>query len=61
MDSVLCMAGIGNLFTLINVFAVDAIPSVAEWTLATAERAINEAGALCAREAWVGETTICRE
>lgn len=49
----MCMASIGNLFALINVFAGDAIPSVAKWTLATPERAIREAGALCAGEAWV--------
>lgn len=60
MDPVMCVASIGNLFTLIYVFAGDAVPSVANWTLATPERAIWEAGALCAREAWVGETTINR-
>lgn len=54
----MCMASIWDLCTLINVFASDAVPSVAKWTLATPERAIREAGALCAGEAWVGETTI---
>lgn len=61
MDSIMCMASIGNLFTLINVFAGDTIPSVAKWTPATPKRAIGEAGALCAEKAWVGETTVCRE
>lgn len=60
MLSIVCMASIRDLFTLINVFAGDAIPSVAKWTPATSERAIRGAGALCAREAWVGETTINR-
>lgn len=61
MDSIVCMASIRDLFTLINVFAGDAIPVVAKWTPATSERAIRGACALCAREAWAGETTICRE
>lgn len=61
MDTVMCVAGIRDLFTLINVLADEAIPTVAKWTLATPERAIREAGALCAREAWVGQTTICRK
>lgn len=60
MDSVMCMASIRDHFTLINVFAGDAVPSVAEWTLATPEGAIREASALCAREAWTGETAINR-
>lgn len=59
MNSIMSMASIRNLYTFINVFAGDAIPSIAKWTLATPEGAIGEAGALCAREAWVGETTIC--
>lgn len=61
MDSVVSVTGIGDLFTFINVLAGDAIPSVAKWTLATFEGAISKAGALCAREAWVGQTTVCRE
>ena len=61
MDAVMYMASIGDLFTLVNVLADDTIPTVAKRTLATPERAIREADALCAREAWVGETTICRE
>lgn len=60
MDPVMCMARIRHLFTLINVFAGDAVSSVAKWTPATLERAIGEAGAFCAREAWVGETAINR-
>lgn len=61
MDPIMGMASIGNHFTLINVFADDAIPSVAKGALATPERAIREAGAPWAREAWVGQTTICGE
>lgn len=55
------MASIRDLFTLINVFAGDAVPGVANWTPATPERAIREAGTFCAGEAWIGETAICRE
>lgn len=55
------VASIRNLFALINVLADDAIATVAKWTLATLERAIRETDALCAREAWVGQTTICGE
>lgn len=58
MDSVMCVASIWNLLALINVFAGDAVPSVPKWTPAAPERAIGEARALGAREAWVGETTI---
>lgn len=61
MDSIMCIANIGNLFTLINVLAGDAVPSVAKWTPATLERAIREADAFCAWEAWVGQTTIYRD
>lgn len=58
MDSVMSMAGIRDLFTFIDVFAGDAISSVAKWTPATLVRAIGEAGALRSREAWVGETAV---
>ena len=60
MDSVMCVASIRDCFTLINVFASDAIPSIAKRTFAALERAVGEAGALCARKAWAGEATICR-
>lgn len=42
----MCMASIRDQFTLINVLADDAVPSVAKWALATPERAIGEADAL---------------
>lgn len=45
VDSVMCVASIRDCLTLINVFAGDAVSSVAKWTLATLERAIREAGA----------------
>lgn len=58
MDSVMSMASIRDLFTFIDVFTGDAISSVAKWTSATFVRAIGEAGALCSRKTWVGETAI---
>lgn len=61
VDSIMSMASIRNLFALINVFAGDAITGESKWTPATLEGAIDEAGALCARKAWVGETTVCRD
>lgn len=45
MNSIMGMASIRNLFTLVNVFADDAIPSVADGTLAAPKRAIGGAGA----------------
>ncbi len=59
MDSVVCVTSIRDCFTLINVFAGDAVSTVAKWTLATFEGAVGEADAFCPREAWVGETSIC--
>ena len=61
MHSIMCIASIGNLFTLINVLAGDAVPSVAKWTPATLERAIGGTDAFCAWEAWVGQASIYRE
>lgn len=58
MDSVVAVACIRDLFTFVNVFAGDAVPSVAKWTPATLVRTIGGAGALCTGEARVGETTI---
>lgn len=55
------VAGIGNLLTLINVLASEAVSSVAKWTLATTEGAVGKTGALCAREAGVGQAAICRK
>ena len=55
------VAGIGNLFTLINVLASKAVSGVAKWTPATAEGAVRETGALCTREAGIGQTAICRK
>lgn len=60
MDSVMCVTSVRDCFTLINVFAGDAVSTVAKWTLATFEGAIGEADAFCPREAWVGETSINR-
>lgn len=53
------MAGVRDLFALVNVFAGDAVPGVAGRTFAALERAIGEAVALGASEAWTGETTVC--
>lgn len=55
------VAGIRNLFTLINVLASEAVSGVAKWTLAAMEGAVGETGALCTREAGVGQTAICRK
>lgn len=55
------VAGVRNLFTLIDVLASEAISGVAKWALATTERAVRETVAPCTREAGVGQTTICRK
>lgn len=55
------VAGIGNLFTLINVLASEAVSGVAKWALAATEGAVDETGAPCTREAGVGQTAICRK
>lgn len=55
------VAGIGNLFTLVNVLAGEAVSGVAKWTLATAEGPVDETGALCPRKAGVGQTAVCRK
>lgn len=61
MDSIMNVAGIGNLFALIDVLASEAVSGVAKWTLATTEGAVWETGAHCTREARVGQTAICRK
>lgn len=53
VDSIVGIASIGNFFALVNVFAGDTVPGVAQWTFATLERAIREARAPCSGEAWV--------
>lgn len=53
MDSIVGIASIRNFLALVNVFAGDTVPGEAQWTFATLERAIGEAGAPCSGEAWV--------
>jgi len=60
MDSVMCVARVGDLFTFINVFAGNAVPREAQWTPAAPERAVGEAAAPCSPEAWAGQTTVWR-
>ena len=60
MHPVLCVTGVGDLFTLVDVLADDAVSSVADWTPATLEGAIRETRALGSSEARTGEATIYR-
>ena len=60
MHPIVCVTGVGDLFTLVDVLAVDAISSVANRTPATLEGAIGETGALGSSEARTGEATIYR-
>ena len=60
MHPVVCVTGVRDLFTLVDVLADDAISSVANRTPATLEGAIRETGALGSSEARTGEATIYR-
>lgn len=58
MDSIEREASIRNHFALINVFTMDSISSIPNWTLPTIPGAIRKAGALSTSKARVGKTAI---
>lgn len=53
VDSIVGVAGVGDLAALVDVLAGDAVTGVAQRTSAALERAVREAGALCSGETWV--------
>lgn len=58
MDTIKLKASIWDFLALINIFALDAVPKVANWTLPTLPGTIGKTGALGSREAGVGQAPI---